>query len=123
MPGAVGWIMRRRAGRHGDLRSERRVTSVQTVARDWAAGNGIAGEPASEPLAQAAGDPPVTRLTWSAPGCPPVTLYRIDRGGHGWPGGPQYLPARVIGPIPRHLDATDVLLDMVYQVTAGLPPG
>jgi len=55
----------------------------------------------------------VTRLTWSAPGCLPVVLYRIEGGGHGWPGGPQFLPVRPIGPIPRHLDATDILLEMV----------
>lgn len=40
----------------------------------------------------------------------------LEGGGHGWPGGPQYLPARVAGPIPRQLDATGILLDMV---TAG----
>ena len=45
-----------------------------------------------------------------------MVLYRIEGGGHGWPGGPQFLPARVTGPIPRHLDATGILLD---QVTAG----
>jgi polyhydroxybutyrate depolymerase len=101
----------------------RTAAPVETVARDWAAANGAVGEPASEPLAQAPGDPPVTRLTWSAPGGPPVVLYRIDGGGHGWPGGPQYLSARVIGPVPRRLDATGLLLDLVYQVTAGLPPG
>jgi polyhydroxybutyrate depolymerase len=83
------------------------------VARDWAAGNGIGGDPVSEPLASTPEDPPVTRLTWSAPGCPPVVLYRIEGGGHGWPGGPQFLPARVIGPIPRHLDATGILLKLV----------
>ncbi len=43
----------------------------------------------------------------------PVVLYRIEGGGHGWPGGPQYLPARVIGRVPRHLDASEILLDMV----------
>jgi polyhydroxybutyrate depolymerase len=63
-----------------------------------------------------------------------VVLYRIEGGGHGWPGGPQYLQARIIGPIPRHLDATGILLDMVtagslfclrrvYQVTWRFPPG
>jgi polyhydroxybutyrate depolymerase len=83
------------------------------VARDWAAGNGIDGEPTVEHLTAVAGDLPVTRLTWSAPGCPPVVLYRIEGGGHGWPGGPQYLPAGVIGRIPRHLDATGILLEMV----------
>lgn len=96
------------------------MVPVETVARDWAAGNGIGGEPAVSRLPVAAGDPPVTQLTWSAPGCPPVVLYRIEGGGHGWPGGPQFLPARAIGPIPRHLDATGILLEMVL---AGSKPG
>jgi len=116
-PGVGGWILRRRAARHGDLPSERRVTAVETVARDWAAGNGIGGpvfeRPAVSQLPVTAGDPPVTRLTWSAPGCPPVVLYRIEGGGHGWPGGPRFRPARFTGPIPRQLDATGILLDMV----------
>ena len=106
----AGLILRRRAARNRDLPSQRRVVAVETVARDWAAANGISGEPASVRLADEAGDPPVTRLTWSAPGAPPVVLYRVEGGGHGWPGGPQYLPARVIGPIPRHLDASGLLL-------------
>jgi len=91
------------------------VAPMETVARDWAAGNGISGEPAVAELPPAAGDPPVTRLAWSAPGCPPVVLYRIEGGGHGWPGGPQYVPARIIGPIPRRLDATGILLDMIVR--------
>jgi polyhydroxybutyrate depolymerase len=122
-PGAVGRLLQRRAVRHGDQISERRVVPVETVGRDWATANGITGGPVAEPLAPVPGDPPVTRLTWSAPGRPPVTLDRIEGGGHGWPGGPQYLPARVIGPVPRRLDATGILLDLVYQVAAGLPPG
>jgi polyhydroxybutyrate depolymerase len=115
-PGLVGWMLRRRAARHGDLLSERRVAATETVARDWATGNGIGGDPAGERLPQAPGDPPVTRLSWSAPGCPPVVVYRIEGGGHGWPGAPQHPPARVAGPISRRLDATGILLDMV---TAG----
>ncbi len=111
--GMIGLMMRRRAARHGDLPGERVTAPVEAVARDWAAGNGITGDPAVERLPEVPGDPPVTRLTWSAPGCPPVVLYRIEGGGHGWPGGPQFMPARVIGPIPRHLDATGLLLDLV----------
>ena len=65
-----------------------------------------------------ASDLPVTRTTWSAPGCRPVVLYRVDGGGHGWPGGPQFLPARILGPIARHLDATGILLDMAAQQSA-----
>jgi poly(3-hydroxybutyrate) depolymerase len=63
-------------------------------------------------------DPPVTRKTWMKPGCHPVTLYRIEGGGHGWPGGPQFLPPRMIGPITKHLDATGLLLDMAERETA-----
>ena len=113
--GVGGWLLRRRAARHGDLPSERRTAPVEMVTRDWAAGNGISGEPVSERLAPAPGDPPVTRLSWSAPGCPPVVLYRIEGGGHGWPGRPQSRLARTVGPVPRHLDATGVLLDMVIS--------
>jgi polyhydroxybutyrate depolymerase len=111
--GISGLIMRRRSARHDDLPSERRTAPIETVARDWAAGNGIGGDPAVSLLPPVPGDPPVTRLTWSAPGCPSVVLYRIEGGGHGWPGGPQFLPARMIGPIPRHLDATGILLKIV----------
>jgi polyhydroxybutyrate depolymerase len=114
--GMVGRTLRRRAKRHGDLPAERRMAAVETVAGDWAAGNGIGGGPAVEQLPGVAGDPPATRLTWAAPGCPPVVLYRIEGGGHGWPGGPQFLPARVVGPIPRQLDATGILLDLVRAV-------
>jgi hypothetical protein len=42
-----GWILRRRAARHGDLPSQRRIVPVEMVAGDWAAGNGITGEPVS----------------------------------------------------------------------------
>jgi polyhydroxybutyrate depolymerase len=52
-------------------------------------------------------------MTWApvAPADCSVVLYRIEGGGHGWPGGKQYLPARLIGRIPQHLDATTMVLD------------
>lgn len=113
--GLAGRARRRRAVRHGELPGEDVVAGAETVAGDWASGNGIRSGPAVEELPGQPGDPPVTRMTWAAPGCHPVELYRIDGGGHGWPGGPQYLPARVIGPIPRHLDATGILLRMTKR--------
>jgi poly(3-hydroxybutyrate) depolymerase len=36
--GVIGRVLRRRAARHGDLPSQRRIVPVETVARDWAAG-------------------------------------------------------------------------------------
>ncbi len=36
-----------------------------------------------------------------------VVLYRIDGGGHAWPGGHQYLPMRWIGRTTRDIDGCD----------------
>lgn len=38
-----------------------------------------------------------------------VLLYRVEGGGHTWPGGFQYLGERWIGRTNRDLDATDVI--------------
>ena len=113
--GLSGLVLKRRAARHGELPGEDVVTGAEALARDWASGNGIKSGPAIEELPMQPGDPVVTTRTWTAPGCHPVTLYRIDGGGHGWPGGPQFLPARIIGQIPRHLDATGILLGMAER--------
>jgi len=47
-----------------------------------------------------------------------VVLYRIDGGGHGWPGARQYLPARLIGRTPQNLDATAIVLDFARAAAA-----
>lgn len=38
-----------------------------------------------------------------------VILYAIEGGGHTWPGGIQYLPARIIGKTCRDFDANEVI--------------
>ncbi len=132
--GISGMIMRRRAVKHGELPGEDIVAGAEQVVADWAATNGIAvggvtatgsfARPVIEELPAGPGELLVTRKTWTRPGCHPVTLYRIDGGGHGWPGGPQFTPARAIGPVTNHLDATGLLLDMTERETAiafGLP--
>jgi polyhydroxybutyrate depolymerase len=137
--GMSGVVLKRRAARHGELPDEDIVTGAEDLVADWAVANGITstvstgygtdgygttsyGHPA-EPVVEelpmpSPDDPPVIRKTWSRPGCHPVTLYRIEGGGHGWPGGPQFLPRRVIGPVARHLDATGLLLDMAEREIA-----
>jgi polyhydroxybutyrate depolymerase len=131
--GLSGRILKRRAVKHGELPGEDVVAGAEEVVADWAAANGITGTgingsgitatgsiamPSIEELPMAPGDLPVTRKAWTRPGCRPVTLYRIDGGGHGWPGGPQFMPARAIGPVAKHLDATGLLLDMAERETA-----
>ena len=86
------------------------AVGAETVAADWVAANDISGEPRVEPVA-ATGELAVTRITWQEEGKPPVVLHRIDGGGHTWPGGPQYLPARFVGPVAEGLDATGIILE------------
>jgi polyhydroxybutyrate depolymerase len=127
--GLSGRMLRRRAVRHGELPGDEIVAGAQEVVADWAMANGVIGEaatgaggglpaPSVEELLMAPGDLTVTRKTWARPGCHPATLYRIDGGGHGWPGGPQLSRPRGIGPVAKHLDATGLLLDMAERETA-----
>jgi polyhydroxybutyrate depolymerase len=122
--GLSGLILKRRAARHGEQPGEDIVTGAEDLVADWALANGISGNgrPAEPVVTElplpSPDDPPVTRKTWSKPGSDPVTLYRIEGGGHSWPGGPQFLPPRMIGPIASHLDATGLLLGMAERGTA-----
>lgn len=50
----------------------------------------------------------VTKIEYAQ--CEPkskVALYRIDGGGHTWPGGRQYLPVRWVGRTSRDINACD----------------
>lgn len=52
----------------------------------------------------------VTTFTWTNPkNNVTVCLYRIEGGGHTWPGGTQYLPRLVIGRVCRDFDATETI--------------
>jgi polyhydroxybutyrate depolymerase len=113
--GLSGLILKRRAARHGELPGENVVAGAAAVAADWAAGNGIEPDPIIEEPPAPPGDLAVTRKTWAAPGCRSVVLYRVNGGGHGWPGRPPFMPARITGPIARHLDATGILIDMALR--------
>lgn len=120
--GLVGLITARRARERGETGESRIAVAAETVARDWAVANRLAKGPVKSEVGQGRagesatddGDLPVTRLTWSVPGHKPVVLYRIEGGGHGWPGGAQPRPAGLFGRISR-LDATGLLLDTIAR--------
>ena len=107
--GPLGRMVQRRAGANT---SRGLAAGADTVAAEWAAANGITAPPAIT-RSTSAGDLAVTIMTWSSPpgGGPKVVLYRIEGGGHTWPGGGQYLPARFVGPVARSLDATGIMLE------------
>lgn len=122
--GLSGRALRRSAVRHGELPGEDIVVGAEALMINWAGANGITSPPAIRELDTPPGDLPATRKDWAKPGAQPVTLYRVNGGGHHWPGGPQLLPARRHGPVSRHPDATAILLDLARRQTAPGPvPG
>lgn len=44
-----------------------------------------------------------------------VILYRIEGGGHTWPGGFQYLPEKIIGKTNRDIMASDIIWDFFQK--------
>jgi polyhydroxybutyrate depolymerase len=108
--GLLAWMARRRAHRVLVGRDGREVVGIERLAADWAAANGCSADPTIEAVQPEPGDPSVDRLSWTGLGRPPVVVYRLAGGGHGWPGGPQYMPAVFVGRIARRFDATGILL-------------
>ncbi len=118
---------RRRAGRRtsrdggdggSDLGSRGVCMGAEALAADWARIAGCDPRPLLERLSQPAGDLGVVRLTWMGPAGVPIVLHRIEGGGHTWPGGPQYLPPRLIGRLATGLDATGILLGYFQWILA-----
>ncbi len=96
----------------------RRLRPRRRAALDWARLAGHDARPAVERLASPGPGLGVARLTWQGTGAAPVVLHRIEGGGHTWPGGPQYLPARAVGKVAAGLDATGILLSYFRSVIA-----
>lgn len=84
--------------------------SIPEFTAKWARGNGCA--PAAVESAVA---PDVTLLEY--PGCAPkapVRLYRIEQGGHTWPGGTE-LPEWLVGPTSRSIDASRMMWEFFRE--------
>src|SRR5256885_16821713 len=78
------------------------IVSVPAMVDRWRAADGCP-DPAADTLPDT-GDGTVVHRFASAP-CAAgtaVTFYRVDDGGHTWPGGPQYLPRRSSDPSRTH---------------------
>ncbi|OAI42250.1 hypothetical protein AYO41_04535 [Verrucomicrobia bacterium SCGC AG-212-E04] len=91
-----------------------RIVSTNEAVRRWVATDGCKSPPRTGYLPDR--DPSdgcrVNWFTWTGGrDTAEVTLYRIEGGGHTWPGGPQYLPQRFIGNVCRDFDASEVIWD------------
>lgn len=98
----------------GALRGHNRGTmlSLKETALTWAAYNGCGKDPAKTYLPDA--DPKDgTRIfseTYSGTQAGSIVVaYTVEGGGHGWPGGMQYLPERAIGKTSHDINASEVI--------------
>ncbi len=83
------------------------VLSAPETAAFWARANGGATQPQTRTLADADPTDGTTTDLVEYPG--DVLLYRINDGGHTWPGGMQYLPVRFIGKVARDFSANEAI--------------
>ena len=97
----------------GDVRGRGGLShsiSVSSMVDKWRSVDGCQGEPSKEELPDVGDGTFVRRFDSTAcAASTEVVLYRIDDGGHTWPGGKQYLPKAVIGPTSRAFDASEVI--------------
>lgn len=97
----------------GDVRGRGGVShsvSATSMVDLWRSADGCQGDPAAQVL-PGVGDGTVVHRFDSAAcaASTEVIFYRIDNGGHTWPGGKQYLPQAIIGRTSRALDASEVI--------------
>lgn len=80
------------------------MSTEQTLAL-WRSRNGCADAPTRSTEIDEPGDKTsVTKTEWADCDGAPVTLYRIENGGHTWPSGRQYLWVRLIGEVSKDID-------------------
>jgi polyhydroxybutyrate depolymerase len=93
----------------GNSAGQDQMVSTVGTADFWAARNGC-GAPSETALPDTANDgTTVTRFTYACSGNQ-VILYRIEGGGHTWPGSTGNAP-RFAGPISQEIDANEIMLD------------
>ena len=81
--------------------------SVPERAATWAVRNGCAPDPAETPVAD-----DVTLVRFACPPGDEVELYRIEDGGHSWPGSQFSVSiASIIGKTTLSIDATQLIWD------------
>jgi polyhydroxybutyrate depolymerase len=90
------------------------VLSAEETAASWRVRDKCGRAEAVAAVAPIAKPDGTTVARTEYPGCDgnaAVILYSVEGGGHSWPGGPQYAPRFVIGPVSHQLDAGRTIID------------
>jgi len=106
-------------GKIGFVRGRSRglCISLDEAAKFWRVHDATSSEPAVEKLPDRVDDGThVHRQAWAGgKDDTEVVVYAIEGGGHAWPGGPQYLPAWLVGKASQILDATRTIWEFLRQ--------
>lgn len=82
------------------------VLSTAETMTLWLRRNGCLAQPSDQTRIDTHDDGmAVVRTRWMDCKGAPVVLFRVEGGGHTWPSGRQYLPAFLVGPVNRDIDA------------------
>ncbi|HTQ39887.1 MAG TPA: PHB depolymerase family esterase, partial [Pirellulales bacterium] len=98
----------------GKLGDRGKVIATDDAVKLWVQADGCQTQPVEDALPDSDPDDGCTvmRFTYGhGKNGTEVVLYKIEGGGHTWPGGPQYFPQFLIGPVCRDVDATQVIWD------------
>ncbi|MCX6006361.1 MAG: dienelactone hydrolase family protein [Chloroflexi bacterium] len=88
------------------------VISVADTVKFWVTRDGCPGAPQMEQLPHINPADPTSTTVEKYTGCrdgTEVVLYRVNGGGHTWPGGLQYMSERFIGKTSRDFSATETI--------------
>lgn len=92
--------------------SQLALQSVDNAVSMWTARLGCGLNPTQQTLDSANDGTSIDLFRYSC-GAKAVRLYRVNNGGHTWPGGSQYLPVNVIGKTSSDMQATDEIWNFV----------
>ena len=96
-----------------------RIISTDDTLRYWRGVNKCPDSPAARDLPDNNSNDGtrVKKITYGpCEGNALVVLYRIEGGGHTWPGGMPYLPKRIIGNLSLQINACDVIWDFFSRI-------
>jgi polyhydroxybutyrate depolymerase len=79
--------------------------TIEDITADWAARNGCSPQKTEKKVAS-----DVTLLAWSCPPDAATELYRVEGGGHSWPGSPfSKQVASVVGKTTESISANEIM--------------
>lgn len=94
----------------GDIVSGKGTSlSADAVVKWWVEKNACAKDAKSEDVPDEADDGTKTTKYAYESDKAPVVFYKIDGGGHTWPGGLQYLPEKIVGKVARDFNANELI--------------